>query len=222
MDGLALIPTPDTIPAPWWVFEGLGLVTFVLHLLFANAVVGGTLLNFGDASVLPRYLHFVTAAVAVTGLFAALVWSRHTEGASTVALDRVRSGLSLFAVGTAVQIGVGFCFLIALPAPVRLDMLGGSAGHTAVLAAGIGLGIAAMVTGFLGHLRATVILLLATVVTMALNRALVRAAYLADFFAPGSLELRPQYGVMALFLVVFVLGLGLVAHMLKMLLEMLI
>ena len=50
---------------------------------------------------------------------------------------------------------------------------------------------------------------------MALNRALVRAAYLADFFAPGSLELRPQYGVMALFLIVFVLGLGLVAHMLK-------
>ena len=35
---------------------------------------GGTILNWTDSTFLPRYLHFLTASVAVAGLFAALVW----------------------------------------------------------------------------------------------------------------------------------------------------
>lgn len=40
MDPASLIPTPDTIPAPWWFFEGLLLLTFFAHLLFMNAMLG--------------------------------------------------------------------------------------------------------------------------------------------------------------------------------------
>ncbi len=43
MDPTSLIPTPDTIPAPWWVFDVLGGVTLVLHLLLMNFILGGTL-----------------------------------------------------------------------------------------------------------------------------------------------------------------------------------
>lgn len=45
MDPGSLIPSPDTIPAPWWVFEALGLLTFTIHLLLINVVLGGSLLG---------------------------------------------------------------------------------------------------------------------------------------------------------------------------------
>jgi hypothetical protein len=46
MDGQALIPTPDTIPAPWGVFEFLDIFTLIIHLLLMNIVVGGCIIAF--------------------------------------------------------------------------------------------------------------------------------------------------------------------------------
>jgi hypothetical protein len=46
MDAIHLIPTPEAIPAPWPIFEILGLLLFMLHLLFVNVVLGGSLLAF--------------------------------------------------------------------------------------------------------------------------------------------------------------------------------
>lgn len=44
MDLQSIIPSTEAIPASWWLFELLGLVTLMIHLLLANVVVGGTLL----------------------------------------------------------------------------------------------------------------------------------------------------------------------------------
>lgn len=40
MDPAFLIPTPDTIPAPWEFFEFLLILTFFAHLIFMNAMLG--------------------------------------------------------------------------------------------------------------------------------------------------------------------------------------
>ncbi len=40
MDPAQLIPTPDTIPAPWGFFQFLLILTFFAHLLFMNAMLG--------------------------------------------------------------------------------------------------------------------------------------------------------------------------------------
>jgi len=40
MDPSRLIPAPDTIPVPWGWFQFLLLLTFVLHLLFINTMLG--------------------------------------------------------------------------------------------------------------------------------------------------------------------------------------
>ncbi|MDD3311671.1 hypothetical protein [Pseudodesulfovibrio sp.] len=37
----ALIPTPDAIPVGWVWFEGLNILTFALHILMVNVLVGG-------------------------------------------------------------------------------------------------------------------------------------------------------------------------------------
>jgi hypothetical protein len=44
MDPSSLIPSPDTIPAPAWLFLVLDLLTFLLHILVINVVLGGSLM----------------------------------------------------------------------------------------------------------------------------------------------------------------------------------
>ncbi|MBC2744988.1 MAG: hypothetical protein HGJ93_18695 [Desulfosarcina sp.] len=40
MEFAFLVPAPDPIPIPWMWLQGLLLATFVLHLLFMNAMLG--------------------------------------------------------------------------------------------------------------------------------------------------------------------------------------
>lgn len=44
MDPASLIPTPDTIPAPWGFFELLLILTFFAHLVFMNAMLGSAMI----------------------------------------------------------------------------------------------------------------------------------------------------------------------------------
>jgi hypothetical protein len=41
MDPVRLIPYPDILPAPWWLFYILLVATFTLHLIVANVMLGG-------------------------------------------------------------------------------------------------------------------------------------------------------------------------------------
>ncbi len=43
-----IIPAPDTIPVHWMWFQILLILTFVLHLVFMNLVLGGSLLTVWD------------------------------------------------------------------------------------------------------------------------------------------------------------------------------
>ena len=45
MDPAGLIPTPDSIPVPWGWFRALLLLTFVLHLILMNLMLGGGLVG---------------------------------------------------------------------------------------------------------------------------------------------------------------------------------
>ena len=44
MDASGLIPLPDPIPVPWGWFKVLLILTFVLHLVLMNLMLGGGLL----------------------------------------------------------------------------------------------------------------------------------------------------------------------------------
>ena len=41
MDPNQLIPTPDVLPAPWGLFNILLVLTFTIHILVANIMLGG-------------------------------------------------------------------------------------------------------------------------------------------------------------------------------------
>ncbi len=177
---------------------------------------GGTLLNLNDATLLPRYLHFVVASVAVAALFMALVWWYRGRYRDIEAVGHIRSSLKIFGVATAVQMVTGFWLLMALPSDFILSFMGRNLFYTLTLFFAILMAVGALISAFLGRLAPTLIHLLLAVVAMALTRANLRMLYLQDVFNPDSLVLKPQYGVMILFFVVFLVGLVVVGGMARM------
>jgi hypothetical protein len=175
----------------------------------------GTILNNVDATVLPRYLHFVTASIAIGGLFFSIVWKFKKEADEETRKVNIEKGLKIFGIFTGVQIVIGLWFLMALPREVMLGFMGGNLPSTIVLMAGILSGVGALITAFTKKLIPTISMTVITVLLMVISRANLRTLYLKDIFNTGSLELSPQYEVMALFLIIFVIGLALVYYMIK-------
>jgi hypothetical protein len=186
-----------------------------------EAATFGAKFNTGEPTLLPRFLHFAMASLAVTGLFIALRASRLTD--ETARRWQLRYGALWFAVPTLLNIGVGLWFLFSLPANVRALFLGGSAVHTAHLWAGVGFALVALMLSLLavnaarpcGLLWAASATLLLTISLMATVRHFVRGAYLAPHFDPATLAVRPMWDVFAVFALLLVAGLGVIGWMLK-------
>jgi hypothetical protein len=176
---------------------------------------GGTILNLNEPTLIPRYAHFLAASVAVAGLFMAMVWGfrerKKTEGAQ----GKVKKALKIFGIATAVQIIIGFWFLLALPQNFILQFMGQNIFYTVTLFAGLLIAIGALLSAFLGKLLPTLVHLVVLILIMAITRANLRTLYLEDIFSPRSLTVTPQYGVMALFFAIFAIGLVTVGYMLK-------
>jgi hypothetical protein len=87
--------------------------------------------------------------------------------------------------------------------------------YSIVLLLGFLSAIGAIVTAFVNKLRPTLMMLLVTIVLMVVTRHNLRSLYLENTFSLDSLELTPQYGVMALFFVILLAGLAVVVYMIK-------
>jgi hypothetical protein len=158
----------------------------------------GTILNLCDPTIIPRYLHFLIASVAVAGLAGALKAHRGSAAAGDPA---VRKGLRIFAIATLVQVFAGLWFLASLPENAMLLFLGGNTIFTIILAFGVVLTIASIFYALRGRVIPATATLVAIIFLMVVNRANLRSAYIREFSDPAGLRLEPQYGAMALFLV---------------------
>ena len=175
----------------------------------------GLILNWGEPTLIPRYLHFVAASVAVAGIFMALVWSSRQKKGAAGAEAKVKSSLLVFGYATIAQIVAGLWLLIAMPRDFMLQFMGGNLTATIIFMLGFLGGIGAVATAFANKLRPTISMLLITLLAMVVLRAFLRDMYLDGKFSLGSLDLAPQYGVMILFFIVLVIGLIAVAYMIK-------
>lgn len=216
--------------SPW--FSKLSLLTAVVIILYIGFMLvnnnslmeepdkwtayfdhrSGTILNL-NVAFFPRYLHFVTASVAIGGLFYALVYYFKKEVEKRE--ERIKGALKIFAIATAVQVVVGFWYLLSIPQSLIPQFMGQNLFATIILMLGILAGIGALVTAFLGKLTPTITQLLITLTAMIITRYNLRMMYLSDSFQLSQLQLKPQYGVLVLFLVILLVGLGAIYYMLK-------
>ncbi|MFZ5570461.1 MAG: hypothetical protein ACOZF0_08650 [Thermodesulfobacteriota bacterium] len=176
---------------------------------------GGTMLPVSDPTLPPRFFHFVTASVAVAGLFTAAFWSLGKRKATAAAERHVRRGMRYYIGATWVQMAVGLWLLWKHPGPVRGLMLGGDPLVTALLVFGLLSGFAGIVLAWKRRVWATVWVTLASVGFMVGLREAVRTAYLAPYFTLDSIPVQPQYGPLAVFILALAAGAAAIIHMLR-------
>jgi len=170
---------------------------------------GGTLLNLADPTLIPRYLHFVLSALAVGGLFMALLWEHKAGGDKAIYRKKIQYSLNWFMAATLLQFGVGTWWLMALPTHIVRLFMGGNTWATSFFALGFIGSILALFFGYKARVRLCTGTTLATILCMVLMRDHLRTAMLNPYFTLSTLEVDPQYGSLVLFLVF--LGLGIIA-----------
>jgi len=175
----------------------------------------GTLLNLSDPTLIPRYLHFVAASVAVGGLFMAFLGRRHAGKGRTGSGENGRAGLTIFGYATIAQVLMGMWFLITIPHGCLLNFMGRDLFSTIVFLGGFSGAIGAVVAAFSNRLYTTGVLFTLTLAAMIVTRHNLRAMYLSGKFTLSTLRVNPQYGVMALFLGILVGGIFAIGFMIK-------
>jgi len=184
---------------------------------FSNA--GGTILNLSEPTLIPRYLHFVCASIAVGGLFLAIVGKIKTKIKTGKGNDNfeemISSGMKWFSYATLVQVIIGFWFAVSIPNDIILLFLGGSSFATLLFFSGLTCAGAALFFGFNKRVWPSAGAVVFTIIVMVLMRDMVRTAYLKPYFALSDLKVEPQYSPMILFMVTLIAGIGLIGYMLK-------
>lgn len=176
---------------------------------------GGTLLNLDDPILIPRYLHFVVGSVAVAGIYLTLIGHFGYTKSKVDPKALVEKGMSYFTIATCIQLIVGVWFLIALPEDIMMLFMGRSDYGTALLMTGLVLAGIALYFGVKRRPIAASVSALALVIVMVFMRDLVRVAYLKPWFELSELQVVPEYSPLVFFLVIFAVGLGMIAYMLK-------
>lgn len=170
----------------------------------------GTLLAWGDPTLLPRWLHFVTASTAMGGLALAMIGQGRVRHHDPRGPELVAQGLNWFGWATLAQIIWGVWWLMALPRSLLPAFMGGDAVATGLLLAGMAGALASIALSFKGQLMATAIAATLTVALMTALRGVLRQLYLAPYFDPATLPVRPEPTTVAMFLLCVALSLTVV------------
>lgn len=170
---------------------------------------GTGILNMDDPTIYPRFLHFMVGAIAIGGLFIALL------GQVRKVDEYIEVGMTWFVRATLVNLLMGLWFLMALPGDMVLKFMGSNLPATltiitSLLSAGIMLS-----AGFRKHPTQAAIWAVTTVFFMSCTRHWVRTFHLEPWYPIESTPITYQYGSLYLFLGFLVVGLALVAYMMK-------
>lgn len=190
------------------------------HALYAQAS-HGLHWNSGDPTRLPRFLHMLAGAVAVAGLSVALIGFFRRRVSPEFGIWAMAYGCRWFVLATAANFLIGMWLLSALPEATMALFVGGSGYATVALALGIVAAIDALAFALgvgqspepsrllIGAWIATIV----AVALMVLSRDSVRRSMLdAAGFQPVNWA-SPQWGPIAIFAVLLVVAIVLVAWM---------
>lgn len=173
----------------------------------------GTLLNLSDPSLLPRYLHFITASLAIGGLFVAIVWTLKKDHPR--AQNNIGCGMNWFVYATLAQIGIGFWFQMSLPKEIVGLFMGADKLHTVIFLTSMVLAVAVLFLGIRGQVWASAAATLLLVFLMVVMRDMVRSAYLKSYFTLADLEVHTQYSPMIFFAISLIASIAVIVYVIR-------
>lgn len=178
----------------------------------------GLLLNFGDPTLIPRYLHSVLASVALGGLALGLYYDWKARQGNLHFAAHISGAMKWFAYATILNFGVGTWYFGGLPPAIR-TVTGAAGAFTLIfLIAGIAAAIFSVIYGLLHRVRPAAAAVIGSIICMVIVRELVRRQTLAPWFSTSDLAVAPQYSPLLLFLLLFAGGLLLSWYMIKLVL----
>jgi hypothetical protein len=166
----------------------------------------GTLLSFGQPGFWPRFLHMVLGALAIGGLFVALLGRFRKSVNPDLARHAEQVGLSSFLFLTSCNVFVGFWYLLSLPKELMMLFMGGNVGATIFFCAALLLVIGVLVAAVKRKFWLTFYHAMGLVVVMTFLRSYLRSGYLKDVFTLNELQVVPQYSPMIFFFVTLLAG----------------
>jgi len=173
------------------------------------------LLNFSDPTLVPRYLHFVFASMAVSGLAIALYFHLRQKNGSEQTTTWIRYGCNWFGYATFANFTVGFWLFGSLPQGLinPTSLVGGLFSFFLVI--GISTALLAAIYSLRFRVMPALSRILGSIFSMILVREFLRVAYLAPYFSLTDLKIATAYSPLILFLLFFASGLVLIGWMLK-------
>lgn len=169
----------------------------------------GGFLNLGDATLYPRFLHFMLGALALGGLFVALLGQFRKRD------EFVSLGMTWFTRATLVNLAIGIWFLASLPREIILAFMGRNVPATATLIASVAAAGFLLASGFNKKPVTSAVWAGITVFFMVCTRHWLRTLSLEPWYDFSTTPVTHQYGSFYLFLGFLIVGLAAIGYMLK-------
>ncbi len=204
-----------------WLAGGVFMLLLLIAFFYSNNMLlmslperfgdyfahrSGTLLSYGETAFWPRFLHMVTGALAIGGIFVALLGKVGQANDSALSERAVQVGLKTFFWVTCVNILVGIWYLLSLPREQMLLFMGGNHGATIAFVVALLLVVGALWGALKKRFLVTFLHAVALVVVMTFMRSWLRSSYLQDVFTLDQLEVVPQYAPMIVFFISLAAG----------------
>lgn len=192
------------------------------HDMYVNRPTGFRM-NLADPTVFPRFLHMMLGAVAVAGLWIAIMGLRRLRMEPEQGRWQYRYGATWFAGATIVNIVVGLWWLLDVPLQERMIFMGQDLAATVAFGLGAAAGVSALVLALMGInslkpkplLMGSMHSLVVTMACMIVMRDRLRDAALKTDYDLSKLHVASQWGAIALFIVLFLAGIVAVVWLLR-------
>ncbi len=227
--GLAYTVKGADGPPARWIALGASVAIALVAFIFVNNMTlmlrpasfgdlytasdAGLHMNLSDPTLVPRYLHFIVGAFALTGVTVAWLGRARARRDAPLGAWMFTFGARLFGAATLVQLAVGVWFVSSQPEYIR-RVLFGRGPDSMVLAMGIIFALLAIPLMRLSVALASIAAVVA-VSDMVVVRHLVRTLALTPYFRPDTIPVNPQIGVFVVFALLLVAGLATVAWMVR-------
>ena len=220
-----------------WVAWGAALLVAAVGFVYVNNLTlmqaparframyiagrSGLRLNLAEPTLIPRYLHMLVGALAVSGLGTIVLGRRFLAGEDRpFGLWMVRMGRNWFTSATLVQILVGIWFLFSQPSDIRNALLGGDPIRAALLFEGIFLALAAVFLITIRPDSLKVVIgaagsLVLAVASMILVRQWIQDHWVRGLSGLDRAAVHVQWDVLALFVLCFAGAIGTIAWMVR-------
>ncbi len=175
----------------------------------------GTILNLSEMTLIPRLLHFLTASIAIGGLFIALLGKLMKKKDTNLALKAENTGMKTFFVFTIIQVLVGIWYLISIPKETMMLFMGKNIIASSIFIIALILAGILLYFGYKKKVYISTALVMIIVYLMVFMRDFVRSSYLKDFFSIDSLKINTEISPIVLFGVTLIIGLYVVYWLIK-------